>query len=327
MNGTTAGKLGQRLRWPVVALAVAVLWVVPGARVPAAPPSEVVVVTAAGEAQDEVIAGLRAVLDRAGSPPVSLKALTTAGALVLLREQRKSPALVVTLGTEPARTVLQARPSVPVVCAFLPQSAYATLVAGEPAHSPVTALYLDQPFARQFRLIRLALSAAVRVGVVLGPESRRYAAVLREAAGRNRLQLKIETISESRQLIGALHRVLEDSDILLAVPDPQVFNRQSLPNVLITAYRQGKPVAGYSRASVSAGALLAAFSTPAQIGRQLGEMLAAHLLHRESGLPSPMYPRYVSVEVNRHVAHSLGLILPRTEQLERELAKPPETSP
>jgi hypothetical protein len=71
---------------------------------------------------------------------------------------------------------------------------------------------------------------------------------------------------------------------------------------------------------VSAGALLAVFSTPAQIGRQLGEELVA--LAEESGpLPPPRHPRYFSVEVNARVARSLGLTVPSAAVLERRLGE------
>src|SRR4030065_2385532 len=125
--------------------------------------------------------------------------------------------------------------------------------------------------ARQLRLIRLALPGRTRVGMVLGPDSQKSERELRRAATVAGIVPRMEQISDEKQLVGALHRVLDDADVLLAVPDALVFNRHTAQSMLLTTYRLGKPVAGYSRAYVTAGALFAVYSTPSQIGRHIGE--------------------------------------------------------
>ena len=144
---------------------------------------------------------------------------------------------------------------------------------------------------------------------------------LRRSAASVGLVLRVEQIGDEKQLIGALHRVMNDADVLLAVPDALVFNRHTAQNVLLTTYRMEKPVASYSRAYVTAGALLAVYSTPAQIGQQIGEELLAMQDKPGWPLPAPGYPRYFSVETNERVAHSLGLDLGRAEDLASWLAE------
>jgi len=234
---------------------------------------------------------------------------------------RKMPGLVVTLGTAAAAAVLLQRLPIPTYCTFLPQSAYTALVNRTGGtRAQLTALYLDQPVARQLRLIRLALPGRTRVGMVLGPDSQKSERELRRAATAAGIVLRSEQISEEKQLVGALHRVLDDADVLLAVPDALVFNRRTIQSVLLTTYRLGKPVAGYSRASVTAGALFAVYSTPAQIGRQIGEELLAMQNKADRPHPATGYPRYFSVEVNERVAHSLGIEPGRADDLARKLA-------
>lgn len=275
---------------------------------------EVLIVTARdNEVHDEVATAMQSALGNALGRRLTLRFRTVADPKPLVTHNAATPAVVVTIGTEAAAAVLNERPSLPVYCVFLPEATFHALVnehGGKP-RTNVAALFLDQPFERRLRLIRLALSPSARVGVVLGPDSRRHATVLRQAAAKAGLSLQLETIAEERQLIGALHRVMEDSDILLAVPDALVFNRHTAHSVLLTTNGRGKPVSGYSRAYVQAGALLAAYSTPGQIGRQAGESLLRYL---DSGrLPASPAPRYFSVAVNERVARSLGLDL-RAEQ-------------
>ncbi len=114
---------------------------------------------------------------------------------------------------------------------------------------------------------------------------------------------------------------MDDADVLLAVPDPLVFNRHTAQSVLLTTYRLSKPVAAYSRTYVTAGALFSVYSTPAQIGRQIGEELLAMQDSPGRPLPAPGYPRYFSVEINERVARSLGIEPGQAEDLRRRLSE------
>lgn len=230
--------------------------------------------------------------------------------------------IVVTVGVDAAAVALRKPATMPLYCTFLPQTTFAALtrdILGQrPARGRISALYLDQPLARRLQLLRLAVPQIRRLGVVLGPESRASETVLQQMAASQQMSFNIEIVSDEKQLIGALHGALSGSDALFAVPDTLVFNRRTAENILLTTYRLGKPVVAYSRSYVTAGALLAVYSTPAQIGHQIGETLRA--LPPSSALPPPQHPRYFDVEVNEHVARSLGLNLESGQELARRLA-------
>ncbi|HUY02335.1 MAG TPA: ABC transporter substrate binding protein, partial [Rhodocyclaceae bacterium] len=122
-------------------------------------------------------------------------------------------------------------------------------------------------------------------------------------------------------LYPALARALDGADALLAVADPLVYNGNTIENILLASFRAGVPLVAFSPAYVRAGALLGLYSTPAQIGTQAGKMARAVLQGRP--LPPPQYPTEFTVEINRHVARSLGLDLNaavlarRLQQMER----------
>lgn len=300
------------------------------ASVGAAPPAPFnvqIVVADPAPAHSELLEAMHAALGRTPDRPLQVRTVTAREYSASGRPGGSTPDLLVTVGSEAAAAVLNGRPSVPVFCAFLPQLAYDRLLTHptrERDERRVTALFIDQPLTRQLRLLRLAVPRAARVAVVLGPESRRAEPALRAAAGAAGLGVRVEAIDAERQLIGALHHLLDDTDVLLALPDPVVSNRHTVQNVLLTAYRAGRPVVGYSQAYVRAGALAAVFSSPAQIGRQLGEELAAVAAAGPLRLPPPQHPRYYSVDVNRRVAHSLDLDVPPADTLARRLAETEE---
>lgn len=303
--------------------ALAVLAAVFASGVAVASTEVLVVIAQKSPTHEEALSALRASLSGVSDRELTLRIMTTDefSSSGPRATDRKLPGLVVTLGTDAAAAVLRQDLPIPTYCTFLPQAAY-TALAGERGakRSSLSALYLDQPFARQLRLVRLALPKRTRVGMVLGPDSQKYERALRSSAAAAGIMLHVETINDEKQLVVALHHVLDNADILLAVPDALVFNRHTVQNVLLTTYRLGKPVVGYSRAYVTAGALLAVYSTPAQIGRQIGEALRAMLNKSGRPLPAAGYPRYFSVEVNERVARSLDIEPGRAEELTRRLA-------
>lgn len=229
--------------------------------------------------------------------------------------------LVVAVGVRAADALagIAARP--PVLAVLVPRAWYlkdgrARLSEGD---RQVTAIYLDQPFERQARLIRLALPEVRRVGVLLGADQEWLASELGEALRAHALMPVHATLAADERLIRPLEKVLAGSDLLLAVPDPLVFNRNTAQSLFLTSYRYRVPIMGYSKSLTRAGALLSLHSSPAQIGREAAEWVGSALQGPAVRLPPPAYPAYASVSVNEQVARSLGIVLPPEGELERRM--------
>lgn len=235
--------------------------------------------------------------------------------------------LVVVVGVRAAESVANIAGQTPVLAVLVPKDWYRKTgrqrLAGN-EHRPVSAIYLDQPYERQAQLIHMAFPDAKRVGVLVSaaqaavPEE----AVLEKIGAALRAQgltLVAEVLEPGQKLIEPLEKVFSTSDLMLAVPDPEVFNRNTAQSVFLTSYRYRDPVVGYSRSLARAGALLALYSSPAQIGRQAAEWIQRKMEVPSGRLPDPAYPRYFSVSVNQQVARSLGFDLAPEAELERRL--------
>lgn len=221
-----------------------------------------------------------------------------------------TPKLFVALGMEAANALAKAEPRAPVLCTLLPRSSFERVLhgSGRKSSSQFSALYLNQPFSRQLELIRLALPAAHRIGVLWGPESQVQAPALKALAQASGLELVEATIGRDELFFTGLKRVLEDADLLLAVADPQVFNSSSIQNILLASFRAKVPLVAFSPTYVRAGSLLALYVTPTQIGRQAAA-ITRDVLQGKALSATPLYSQEYSVAVNEHVAHSLGLTL------------------
>ena len=221
-----------------------------------------------------------------------------------------SPKLIVTLGTEAAQMLATSEPRTPVLCTLLPRSSFERVlrVSGRKSSAQFSALYLDQPLGRQLDLIRLALPEARRIGVLWGAESQMQANALSALAKARGLELVEASVGRDESVFPSLKKALDESDLLLAMPDPHVYNSSSIQNILLASFRARVPMVAFSPAYVRAGALLAVHVTPTQIGLQAAA-IAQDVLQGKPLSATPLYSRDFGVEVNEHVARSLGLTL------------------
>jgi len=208
---------------------------------------------------------------------------------------------------------------VPVLATLLPQAIFDARVATM-GQRPFSAALLDQPLRRQMALIQRALPERRRVGIVPGTQTRVLLPALRQEASTHGLDLFVAPeVTAPEALYPALKTALEESDLILALPDPAVFSSASLQNILLTTYRARKPLVAFSAAYVKAGAVLAIYSTPAQVARRAVEMVRNWRAGR--ALPPPQAPREFSVAINTKVATSLGLQLDEAAVLAEALRR------
>lgn len=296
-------------------LLACLLWLALAALPGVALASEIaIVLSKRGEAQTAFLDALRREL--ATTPSAHLNDAGTVGESIDEGMIGRAD-LVITVGAE-ATGFLAARPAPPIL-AVLISSHNLSALQGKHPKARLGGIVLDQPLSRHFRLIRAALPNAVRIGVLLGPQSAPERPALQEAAAREGLKLQIEQINDADGLIRALEELLESNDAILAVPDSIAFSTTTARPILLTTYRYRKPLFGYSQAYVTAGALAAVFSSPADVARQVVEWL-----QRAGGRfdpPPAESPRTLTVAVNRHVSRALGIPLADESMLAGQIDK------
>ncbi len=220
------------------------------------------------------------------------------------------PRCVLTLGTRSLQmAVSRSRESsawgqVPVLAALVPRATYWGLAAQLPKKS--SAIWLDQPLERYMALLRAALPRHRRVGVLVGPSSPFRLDAIETAAGKQGLQVVHAVVqAQVGSVFPGLQAVLGACDVLLVLPDPSIYNADSLQNILIASYRQRVPLVSYAAAHAPAGATLALHTPVDSVAAQA--LSALRHLAQNPDLPAPQGPAGLGVAVNDQVARSLGL--------------------
>ncbi|MES2584379.1 MAG: ABC transporter substrate binding protein [Pseudomonadota bacterium] len=235
--------------------------------------------------------------------------------------------LLVAVGTPAMAAMARKPPNVPVLNVLVPRASFRSVArtnARTQDSKLFSAVFFDQPWARQLALIRHAVPGR-RVGILLGKDSAELSASLLAAAREAQMVASIEMVADEADLLPALKRLLPNSDALLAVPDATIYNRSNIATILLTSYRAKVPLFGFSPSYVKAGAVAAVFSQPGQIAQQVAEIIQN--LPASGSLPAPQSPRYFSININPQVRQSLELIMDDEAQLLLKLKQLPEGAP
>ena len=313
LTGWLSRRGSERLRIVQLGLALVCLIMASG---PALAARVAVVLSDDSAPYQEVYQVIGAYLD--DTPHVASRVYAEGLSASALNEAR----LLVAVGVRAAESLAALPLRTPVLAVLVPRAWYektGRTRLSDSGRRAASAIYLDQPFERQGQLIRLAFPEVQRVGVLLGAEQAGLVGELDEAMRAQRLSLVHGSLDGEERLIPPLETVLSGADVLLAVPDPLVFNRNTAQSLFLTSYRYRVPVLGYSRSLTRAGALLSLHSSPAQIGRQTAEWVSDMLTGGPPRLPPPAYPAYFSISINEQVARSLGFALPPEAELEKRL--------
>ncbi len=227
--------------------------------------------------------------------------------------------LVIALGVKALEASSKLKHTTPVLGVFTPLPAFNRALSSSGRRLGIfSAIVLDQPYKRQIGLAKVTLPNAKNLGILLGSTSNHYEDFLREAAERQSFNVEVEEVNAVSDLIPKLEKIFEKNDILLAIPDPLVYNRETAQSILLTSYRHQVPVFGYSRSYVKAGALASVFSNAKHLAKQAAE-IAIETQLKTGLLPPPQVPKYFSVVVNRQVQRSLNLQLPDENAIYQQL--------
>ena len=166
----------------------------------------------------------------------------------------------------------------------------------------VSLLWSDPPLDRQLRLIAQILPQAKRVGVLYESGSEFLLRELTQSAKPMGLEIVPqlwENTSDSRPL----QNLFKNSDVLLGLDDPNLYNPKTVKNLLLSSYAQQLPLVGPNAGFVRAGSLASTYSDQADWLAVLGQLLD----QPPANWPHTLYPQHFKVVGNPQVARSLGI--------------------
>lgn len=222
---------------------------------------------------------------------------TFAGFRTELGQSRRM--LYVAIGPAALRDAVARRCDCVIISAFTSSQVWRALTAKTPAVRAglTTAVYAEPAPADQLRLAALLYGRPVRVGAILGEDTTFLRPELES-------EVEVQPFAAGDDINHTLNRMTR-SEVLLAMPDGDVYNPENVRNILLSTYRRKQGVIGFSADMVKVGALATTYSEIEDINTQVAEIAAAFVV--TGNLPPPQFPRYFRTVVNEGVARSLDV--------------------
>ncbi|MEJ2142536.1 MAG: ABC transporter substrate binding protein [Gammaproteobacteria bacterium] len=173
---------------------------------------------------------------------------------------------------------------------------------------------IEQPADRYFQLFKLIFPRNRTLAIATTSKDPGYLAQLKSTAQKYSTQLKIIPIDKNTIIARSLIKGLTKNDVLLALPDPNIYNKDTAKSIILSAYHKNVPIIGYSQAFAKAGALISLYSSLDDIASQT-EKLASN----SRGNTKNYYPNAFSIEINRSVAVSLEIQIKDINELMRAI--------
>jgi putative ABC transport system substrate-binding protein len=218
-------------------------------------------------------------------------------ALQALLDRAGRDAVIVALGPRASDFVARTPRSAPQVHCLAGPDALRAGLPGVPA---------DVPFEQQAQWLAKLVPGARRVALLFDPaHNERRAQALATVLSDAGYRLLMHPVSAPAALPAALDAVAGRADVLLALPDPTVYARESARGILLFSFRKRIPVIGPNEGWVRMGALYALDWDYAEVGATCARLAERAGRDGRTGivLPNPR-PR---VTVNERTADQLGL--------------------
>jgi len=204
----------------------------------------------------------------------------------------------VAIGPTALRDALARRCDCVVISAFTSSQVWRALTARAGNRtSLLTAVYAEPAPADQLRLAALLYGRPVRVGAILGRDTAFLRTTLES-------EVEVQPFAAGDDINHTLNGMTR-AEVLLALPDGDVYNPENVRNILLSTYRRKQGVIGFSADMVKVGALATTYSEIEDINTQVAEIAASFVATGE--LAPPQFPRYFRTVVNEGVARSLDV--------------------
>lgn len=219
--------------------------------------------------------------------------------------------LIVAIGNKVTQQLRRQPIDIPTVSIFVSSIGYKNDPL--PQH---TAIFIDQPPSRYLALIKEILPHSHTVSLLYSDYSDTFYQQLRQAATQQQLQVNGQKVSNENDIYSALDNAVQNGDVLLAIPDPNIYNRRTIKTIFLTSYQDEIPIIGFSDSYTTAGAVSSLHSTISDISKQLAETIV-YFTQNGKTLPANSYPHYFHISTNSKVANSLSITLDEPSTLQK----------
>jgi ABC-type uncharacterized transport system substrate-binding protein len=178
-------------------------------------------------------------------------------------------------------------------------------------------LYMTQPYCRQIQLIKQINDQWRTISYFSSRKKPVDDSRLKQCAIKYDIQTYKVDITDTDHLTKDIKDALNHSDLILALPDKDIFNHHTVKNILLTSYRYRKPVIAFSKNFVTAGGLASIHSDTDQIARSASELIEQYIANDYKFMNTVNYPHFFHIDINTQVFNALDISKPDIDKIKR----------
>ncbi|MFT2109656.1 ABC transporter substrate-binding protein [Marinomonas sp. 2405UD68-3] len=224
------------------------------------------------------------------------------------------PPVVIAVGARAFRSVCKAHSGKKIVAVFIGQEEF--LSESQTCVSSTTAVFSGADLSLRLRLFKHILPNISRLGLIYSESVRLNEAYYQAQAALYDLRFVFSSVPNDRNaIIKTINRILVDTDVLFSIIDTDLYQHQTIQDVLKLFFRQRKIMIGPSNNFVKAGALFSIYSDAEEQIKELTNILVQYDQDVHQNIPA-LYPRNLKIIFNPYLVRSFGIVLPSSEYLE-----------
>lgn len=170
-------------------------------------------------------------------------------------------------------------------------------------------LYMTQTYCRQVHFIRQLNRQWKIISILNSLEKPLDSSQIQQCADEHDMKIYIVSTTDKENITDKIKHALHHSDVLLALPDSNIYNSKTVKNILLTSYRYRKPVIAFSKNFVNAGALAAIYSDTENIAMSASKLIEQYL-YTATPIEPINYPDAFDISINRQVFRALDIPIP-----------------
>lgn len=227
--------------------------------------------------------------------------------------------LIILAGTKSATSVNNYKFNTPVLYSLVPKDFYNSLITTQSCPgSSCYGVYINQPAERYIQLVNALFKNNKSIIIPVTESTRHDIYHIKSTAKDMGYKSRKMTVMPNENISRLLSHKLKDNDILLALPDPDIYNKNTARSIILTTYHNNVPIIAYSRAFTKAGALASLYSSIDDIAEQT-TILIQDIFSDNKPQQKGYYPEKFSLEVNKAVAHSLNINIASPGTIKRKI--------
>lgn len=225
--------------------------------------------------------------------------------------------IIISIGLNAAKTLSKHKPKSTIIHTLIPDNE--SLSTSIPCtNKNCYKVYINQPITRYAHLFKILFPEKHNLVFITTQKNSKKSRQIKAASQENNFTYKEVYIENNNNIARTLISKLNKNDVLLALSNPIIYNRNNAKSIILSTYHKDVPIIAYSKSFTKAGALTSLYSSINNIAETTAK-LANTIIINGPQKNKEYYPDKFSIEINSAVARSLNINIESENKLKSKI--------